>query len=73
VELHLDQIDQRAAASEDPRTLEQRLVLDDLEVEILREGVHEILVGYGWRKSWLRSDTLHGGREHGLQALALLP
>ena len=44
--LHLQQLDQRPAAGEQAVALEERLLLDRLELEVLRERVDQILVGH---------------------------
>src|SRR6478672_10021424 len=45
VELHFEQIDQRAAAREHAIAFEQRLVLEHVKIEVLSERVDEIFVG----------------------------
>ena len=45
VQLHFQQIDQRAAAREDSVALQQRLMLERLEIQVLRKRVDKILVG----------------------------
>src|SRR5437867_13445085 len=43
-DFRLEQLDERHGAGAEAGLLEQSLLLERLEVEILREGIHEILV-----------------------------
>src|SRR5258705_2717476 len=73
MEIHLEQVDQRAAPREDAVTFEQRLALDDFELQVLRERVDEVLVRHRRREPLVRSHSFDGGGEHGLEPLALTP
>ena len=58
--LHLEQFDQRGAAGHHARLFEQRLALDHLEVQVLGEGVDDLLVRYAAAidgKDWKLLDT----------------
>ena len=72
VDFNLEQLDERAAAGEDAVAFEQRLVLDGVEVEILREGVDQILVRHRRRKFRFGAHALDGHRQHGFEALPLM-
>src|ERR1051325_9691515 len=72
VELHFEQVDQRAATGEHAVAFEQRLPLEDLEVEILSERVHKIFVRHRWWKLRFGAHALDCRGEHGLQQLTLM-
>jgi hypothetical protein len=73
MQFHFEQIDQRAAARQHAVAFEQGLMLEDVEVEVLRQRIYEIFVRNGGRKFRLRPHALDGGREHRLEALPLMP
>jgi hypothetical protein len=73
VDFDFQQIDQRAAAREDAVAFEERLVLDDLEIKVLGQRIHEILIRHRRREFRLGADAFDGGGQHGLEPLALMP
>src|SRR5262245_15466929 len=71
--LHFQELKQGAAAGKHAITLEQRLPLKRIEVDILRERVDQIVVGNCRREAWFGAAALDRGGEHRLEPLSLLP
>ncbi len=55
---------------EDAVAFEQRLPLERLEWQVLRQGVHQVLVGHGRRELRLGAAALDGGDQQRLRAAA---
>ena len=65
---HLEQLDHRSAARNRAAALEQRLLLDRLELEVLGERVDEILVRHGRRQLLLADRAVEERAERRFQA-----
>ena len=70
--LHLEQFDERLGARRNSRLLEQRLLFDRLEIEILRERIHQVLVAHRFRRAGVDSAAAFGRRHQRLEPCALL-
>jgi hypothetical protein len=69
--LHLDQLDERAAPRQHAGTFQQRLLLERLQLEILRQRVDQIVVGHvAWQPP--AAFVLQRGREDLLEPLPCL-
>ena len=48
-------------------------MLEDLEIKILGQRIHEILIRHRGREFRLGADAFDGGGKYGLEPLALMP
>jgi hypothetical protein len=67
---HLEQLDERRRAIEDAVAFEQRLLFDGIQREVLRERVHELVIGDRGGNADVRVRTLGQMSDKGFEALA---